>query len=61
MGIDTYGCVGVSIDDDFLTGTLVELEDDVKVDAEKEVTELPLSLKKKKDRMQSTKKVPLSL
>lgn len=40
VGIDAG--VGVSVDDDFTTGTAVELEDDIGVGTEEEETKLPL-------------------
>jgi hypothetical protein len=44
MGIGANrGGEGVSVDDDFTTGTVIELENDVGVDTEEEVTELRLS------------------
>jgi hypothetical protein len=43
VGIDADGWgVRVSVDDDFTTGTVVELEDDVRVDTEEEETGRPL-------------------
>ena len=40
VGIDAG--VGVFVDDDFTTGTIMELEDDIEIDTEEEETELPL-------------------